>query len=105
MTAEPLTLLRARLRKLFQEHDITGMTVSEVWRLTLESEVLDVTEVDEILHEAHVRLVARVLMGDPTLRRRVEIEGRAALEDPVVQARLQQLIEEHVEAGEESEDP
>ncbi len=98
MTPEPLTPLRARLHQLFQEHDIARMTMSEVWRLILESEVLDATEINELCREAEGRVIARVLKADPALRRRIEEEGGAALEEP------RRAIERDLDAWEERED-
>ena len=87
--------LRAQLRRVFHENDVTQMPVSTVWRLLLQAEVFTETEIDELCREAEVRVVARVLRANPGLRRRVEEEGGASLED------LRRAIEEDLDAREE----
>ena len=105
MTPERRQQARAHLRGLFGEHDIREMPMSSVWQLVLEAEVYTETEIDELCREAHRRLVARVLLSDAALSRRVEEEGRAALDDPFVLARLRHLIAQElaIEEGREGQ--
>jgi SpoVK/Ycf46/Vps4 family AAA+-type ATPase len=103
MTSKRREQVRAHLRRLFDEHDIREMPISAVWRLILQAEVYTDAEIEELCREAHLRLVARVLLADPVLRRRVTDEGRPALDDPFVQARLRHLIAKELEIEEERE--
>src|SRR2546428_2100454 len=81
---------RAQLGAICREH--AQLPVSALWRLVLQAEIFTDTEIDELCREAEVRVVARVLLADLALRRRGGGEGRAALDDPVVAARLRQLV-------------
>src|SRR2546428_5094544 len=92
---------RAQLGAVCREH--AQLPVSALWRLVLQAEIFTDTEIDELCREAEVRVVARVLLADLALRRRVEEEGRAALDDPFVQARLRHLVKADLETWDESE--
>ncbi len=90
MTRDRRRHVRERLRRLFKERDVTRMSVSAIWALVIEEAVFSSEELDEIYAEAHDRLVARILLRNPALRRQVEEVG---LDDPLVRSQIQELID------------
>ncbi len=102
MTPERQKHLRAHIRRIADEFG-RAATLSEMWRLVREAEVFDEEELDEFAREAGARAIERALQADTALRRRFEEAGPAAIEDPLVQARLRQLVEEDLTRWEEGE--
>ncbi|SRR6266852_4369286 len=102
MTPERQKHLRARIRRIAYEFGRAD-TLSEMWRLVREAEVFDEAELDEFARQEGTRAIERALQADTALRRRFEEEGLAALDDPFVKARLQQLVEEDLTRWEEGE--
>ncbi len=91
MTPERRQEVRAHLRRLFRERDITQMTVPAIWGFVVEEAVFSSEELDEIYAEAHDRLVAKVLLRDPDLRGLVKELG---FHDPLVRSRIQEAIDQ-----------
>jgi hypothetical protein len=102
VTPERLQEVRAHLRRLFVERDITQMSVPAIWALVIEEAVFSSTELDEMYAEAHRRLVGKVLRRDPALRRLAEELG---VDDPLVRSRIQRLIDQDLQADKEQEGP
>jgi hypothetical protein len=100
MMAKRRQQVRARLRRIFEEHDMRQMPMDDVWRLILQAEVYTDVEIKELCRQAHDRLVARVLLRDPALRRQAEALG---LDDPLVRIPVQQAIDEDLRAEESGE--
>jgi hypothetical protein len=102
MNPEREKALKAQIQALFEQAG-GRMTEDELYRRVMQSEIFGRTDLEEFERQGAIGALERVLRHDPELRRRVREEGDAALDDPLVRARLLAALEANVADAEEPE--